>query len=56
MLDVIIRKRKGILLGKLRVITLIEADLQHVMRTYLGDDEEEMIKNDSRFSKANHRL
>jgi len=53
-LDVMIGKGKGMLLGKLRIITLIEADLQYVMRIYLGDDEEEIIENDCRFSKANY--
>ena len=49
-----IGKGKGMLLGKLRIIALIEADLQHVVRMHLGDDEEETIENDCRFSKANY--
>jgi len=53
-LDVMIEKGKGIVLGKLRIITLIEADLQYMMRIYLGDEEEEMIEHDSRFSRANY--
>jgi len=55
-LDVMIGKGKGMLLGKLRIITLIEADLQYVMRIYLSDEEEEIIENDNRFSKANYGL
>ena len=50
-----ISKGKGIFLGKLRIITLIEADLQCIMRTYLGDEIEEKIENDEQFSKANYR-
>ena len=54
MLDVMIGKGKGMLLGKLRIITLIEADLQCIMRTCLGDNDEEIIEKDRQFSKANH--
>ena len=53
-LDVMIGKGKGMVLGKLRIITLIEADLQYVMRIFLGEEVEEMIENDSRFSTANY--
>ena len=52
-LDAMIGKGKGMLLGKLRIITLIEADLQYLMRIYLSNEEEENIEKDSRFSKAN---
>ena len=51
-----IEKGKGMVLGKLRIITLIDADLQHIMGICLGDEDEEMIENDTRFSKANHGL
>ena len=50
-LDSMLGKGKGFVLGKLRIITLIEADWQYIMRMYLGDGEEEIIENDSRFSK-----
>ena len=53
-LDVMIGKGKGMVLGKLRIITLIEADLQYIMRIFLGEEAEEMIENDSRFSTANY--
>ena len=53
-LDVMIGKGKGMVLGKLRIITLIEADLQYLMRIFLGDEIEEMIETDSRFSSANY--
>ena len=55
MLDVMISKAKGMFLGKLRIITLIEADLQCIMRKHLGDEIEEKIENDEQFSKANYR-
>ena len=41
-------------LGKLRTITLIEADLQYIMRIYLSDDKEELIEKDKRISKSNY--
>jgi len=47
-------KGKGMIIGKLRTITLIEADLQYIMRIYLDDDDEEMIESDDRFSKSNY--
>ena len=43
-------------IGKLRIIILIEADLQYIIRIYLGDEEEEMIESDNRFLKANYGL
>ena len=56
-LDVMIEKGKGMVSGKLRVISLIEEGLQHIMRTHLGDKDEdkETIENDTRFSKTNCR-
>ena len=47
-------KGKGMVLGKLRTMTLIEADLQHTMRMRLNDEEEELIEEDARTSKSNH--
>ena len=47
-LDSTLSKGKGFVLGKLRVMTLIEADWQHLMRTCLGDSEEEIIETDNR--------
>ena len=43
------------ILGKLRMIILIEANLQYIMQLYLNNDEEEIIGQDSRFSKSNYR-
>ena len=53
-LDVILREGKGMILGKLRTITLIEADLQYIMRIFLNDGKEERIEIDIRFSKSNY--
>jgi len=52
--DVILEKGKGPKLGKLRTITLIEADLQLLMRIFLDATKQELIENDSRFSTANY--
>ena len=51
-LDSMIGKGKGMTLGKLRIIALIEADWQYIMRIYLGEEEEEIIESDTRFSKS----
>ena len=53
-LDAMLGKGKGWIIGKLRIITLIEADLQFIMRMFLGGDEKELIEEDNRFSKANY--
>ena len=47
-------KGKGMIIGKLRTITLIEADLQLIMRIYFKDPHEEIIETDKRFSKSNY--
>ena len=47
-------KGKGMIIGKLRTIMLIEADLQNIMRIYLEDLDEEIIESDDRFSKSNY--
>ena len=41
-------------IGKLRTITLIEADLQYIMRLYMNDEKEEVIETDKRISKSNY--
>ena len=53
-MDAILGKGKGIILGKLRIITLIEADMQNIMRIYLNVGDEEWIESDVHFSKANY--
>ena len=50
-LDTILNKEKVMVLGKIRRITLIEANLQYVMRIYLNNDVEELIEEDERISK-----
>ena len=54
LLETILEKGKGPLLGKLRNITLIEGDLQMMMRLHLNSEKEEFIETDSCFSKANY--
>ena len=53
-LDVMLSKGKGMVIGKLRTITLIEADIQYIMRILLNDGEKERIEEDERFSKSNY--
>ena len=47
-------KGKGWVIGKLRIVTLIEADLQCAIRLFLGGEDKELIEDDHRFSKANY--
>ena len=56
MLCVLLKKGKGIIIGELRTIALIKADLQHIMKLHLNDNEEELIKKDTRRSKSNYSL
>ena len=56
MLDVILEKGKGPVIGNLRIIQLIEADLQLLMRIYIGERNNDNIEEDSRLSKFNYRL
>ena len=53
--DTSLEKGKGPILGKLRNITLIEGDLQIGMRISLNSEGEELIEDNTRFSKANFR-
>ena len=43
-LDAILEKGKGPMIGKLRTIKLLEADLQFIMRIFLNLDKEEKIE------------
>ena len=52
-LDVTIEKVKGSKTNKLRVIQIIEADLQLLMRIFLGLRMSEHYENDKRTSKHN---
>ena len=45
-IDVMIEKDKGPILGKLRLIELIEGDLQTLVRTHVGLRNDYNIKND----------
>ena len=52
--DTSLEKGKGLVLGKLQFITLIEGDLQINMRIHLVSNKEELIENNNCFSKANY--
>ena len=49
-----IEKGKGPKLEKLRTIQLIEADLQLLMRIFLGLRDNKQMESDERFSKSNY--
>jgi len=53
-LVVMIEKGKGPVLGKLRTIQLIEADLQLLMRIFINDQNKGSIETDERISKSNY--
>ena len=53
-LDITIEKGKGPVLGKLRTIQLIEADLQLVMRILVNNRNKYRIERDSRIAKSNY--
>ena len=46
-LDIMIGKEKGLALEKLRIIILVKANLQCIVRTFLGDKREELIESES---------
>ena len=50
----ILEKGKGPIIGKLWMIQLIEADLQLLMRIFIGGRVENAIKNNQRVSKFNY--
>ena len=52
-LDVILEKGKGPLLGKLRIIELIEGDMQIITRMHVGARNDENVEIDNRMSKHN---
>ena len=49
-------KGKGPILGKLRIIQLIEADLQLIIRIFLGSRNKKAIEGDKRILKYNYGL
>ena len=53
-LDIILEKGKGPILGNLRTIQLIEADVQLMMRIFIGGRNDKNIINDERLSKYNY--
>ena len=52
--DVMLEKRKGPRLKKLRMLEMIEADLQLVMRMHLGSRMNERFDSDNRALKYDH--
>ena len=52
----ILEKEKGLKLRKLRIIQLIEVDLQIFVRVFINDRNKDNIKNNERISKVNNRL
>jgi len=52
-LDVILEKGKGPVLGKLHTIQLIEVDFQILMRIFIGNRNKGNIERDSRVLKYN---
>ena len=54
MLDIILEKGKGLILGKLRTMQLIEADLQLIMRIFVGGWNDENTEKDKRLSRYNY--
>ena len=53
-LDIMIEKGKGPIVGKLRIIQLIEADLQMIMRIFINYRNKGKIESNSRISKVNY--
>ena len=53
-LDIILEKGKGPILGKLRIIQLIEADMQSIIRIFVGDRNNENTETDERLSQYNY--
>ena len=54
LLDIILEKGKGPTLGKLRTIQLYEADLQLLMRIFVGGRNDNNIEQDERLSQFNY--
>ena len=54
MLDITIKKGKGYVLGKLRTMQLIEANIQLLIRIFINQRNKFKIKKDSRVTKYNY--
>ncbi|MFN9955858.1 MAG: hypothetical protein ACK55I_22385, partial [bacterium] len=54
-LDIILDKGKGPIIGKLRTIQLVEADLQLLIRIFVGNRTSGLIEDDPSISKFNFR-
>ena len=54
LVDVMLEKGKGPRLGKLQIISLIEGDLQMLIKIFLEAKDQELIENNMGFLKANY--
>ena len=55
-LDTILEKEKGLVLGKLINIQLIKTNLQLLMQVYIGENKNNKIQNNNRLLKYNYGL
>ena len=51
-----IKKGKGLVIGKLRTVQLVEADLQMIIRICVNNRNKYQIENNLRVSKCNYGL
>ena len=54
-LDVMLEKGKGLVLGNLKTIQLIEANFQLIIRVFITLRNQQAIENNRRLSKFNFR-
>ena len=54
-LDVMIKKGKGPMFGKLRIIELIKSDVQILIRIIVNQRNKGKIKSNPRIAKSNYR-
>ena len=52
----ILEKGKGLVLGKLRIMQLIETDMQLLMRIFVNARNKFRMKRDNQIVKSNYRL
>ena len=55
-LDIITEKESGLVIGKLRIIQLIEANLQLLIWVFIGSRNQNLLEIDSQISKYNYSL
>ena len=54
-LDTLLEKEKGLILGKLQIIELLEVDFQMLVQIFTGLRNDDNIENDKRLSQHNYR-